>query len=182
MINSVFTTIAEELNQYFSNRFSLNEEKVVISALPDSGNSTNPTNEDNLVISLVNIEQERLSQKSPVNIDNKPINIYLYILFAAGFTENNYEEALKLLSATVGFFQHKPVFNHQNTPDLTPTLEKLCFEMVNLNIQELSQLWGVQGGKYYPSVLYRARMVSIREENIIEDNVKLVGFGNNLGL
>ena len=179
MINSVFTTISEELNQYFRNRFSLNEDKVVISALPDSGNNITPTNEDNLLISLVNIEQERLTNKSPVNIENKPVNVYLYILFTGGFTENNYEEALKLLSATVVFFQQKPVFNHQNTPDLTTNLEKLIFEMVNLNIQELSQLWGIQGGKYYPSVLFRARVVSIREENVIEDNIKLVGFGNN---
>lgn len=179
MINSVFTTIADELNQYFGNRFSLGEDKVIISALPDSGNS-NPTNEDNLLISLVNIEQERLTSKSPINIDNKPVNIYLYILFAAGFTENNYEEALKLLSATIGFFQHKPVFNHQNTPDLNPLVDKLFFEMVNLNIQELSQLWGIQGGKYYPSVLYRSRVVSIREENILDGGYKVSGFSNNI--
>lgn len=181
MINSVFTTISDELNQYFSNRFSLNEDKVIISALPDSGNSTLATNEDNLVISLVNIEEERLTQRSPVSIDNKPVNIYLYILFAAGFTENNYEEALKLLSATVGFFQHKSVFTHSNTPDLSPLVDKLCFEMINLNIQELSQLWGIQGGKYYPSVLYRARIVSIRDENILDDGARIVGFGNRIG-
>ncbi len=180
MINSVFTTIAEQLNQYFSNRFSLNEEKVIISALPDSGNN-NPVNEDNLIISLVNIEQERLTSKSPVNMENRPVSVYLYILFAAGFTENNYEEALKLLSATIGFFQHRPVFMHSDTPELHPGLEKLCFEMVNMNIQELSQLWGIQGGKYYPSVLYRARLVNIREENIIQEAGRVSGFGSTLG-
>jgi hypothetical protein len=181
MINSVFATISEELNQYFGNRFSLSEEKVIISALPDSSENNNPTHDDNLIISLVNIEQEKLTSKSMANYENKPVNIYLYVLFAAGFSENNYEEALKLLSATVGFFQQKPVFTHQNTPDLHPKVEKLHFEMVNLNIQELSQMWGIQGGKYYPSVLYKARVVTIRED-ILSDTARMVGFGTDVNL
>lgn len=181
MINSVFTTISDELNQFFGNRFSLSEEKVIISALPDSSENNNPTHDDNLIVSLVNIEQEKISSKSMSNYENRPVNLYLYILFAAGFSENNYEEALKLLSATISFFQSRPVFTHQNTPDLHPKVEKLCFEMVNLNIQELSQMWGIQGGKYYPSVLYKARVVTIRED-IIEDTARMIGFGTDVKL
>lgn len=182
MINTIFTSIAEELNQHFSGKFGLSEDKVIVSALPESGSTPTPTNEDNLVVSLVNIEQERLSNKSMAGVDKKPVNLYLYMLFAAGFTENNYEEALKLLSATIAFFQSKSVFTHNNTPTLPHAAEKLIFEMVNLNIQELSQLWGIQGGKYYPSVLYRARIITIKEENILEESFKITGMGSNIGI
>lgn len=180
MINSVFISIAEELNQFFSTRFSLSEEKVIISALPDTSNTNAAVQNDNLVISLINVEQEKIHQKNMANLDNRPVNLYVYLLFAAGFSDNNYEEALKLLSATIGFFQQRPVFNHENTPGLHPEIDKLCFEMVNLNIQELSQLWGVQGGKYYPSVVYRARLITIRDNNLIDGGLRMTGFGSEV--
>lgn len=181
MISSIFISIADELNQYFSTRFSISEEKAIVSALPDTSNN-NPIENDNLIVSLVNIEQEKVFNSSPSPGEFKPVNLYVYILFAAGFTENNYEEALKLLSATIGFFQHRPIFTPHNTPGLHPEIDKLCFEMINLNIQELSQLWGVQGGKYYPSVLYRVRLVTIKDMNVLDGNSRMVGFGSDANM
>ena len=69
--------------------------------------------------------------------------------------------------------------NHQNAPDLVDPVEKLVFEMVNLNIQELSQIWGVHGGKYLPSVLYKTRMVTISED-IISDSFDIMGLGSSV--
>ena len=84
-----------------------------------------------------------------------------------------------MLSAAISFFQYTSVFNHNNTPDLDSSVEKLVFEMINLNIQELSQLWGVHGGKYLPSVLYKTRMVTITED-IIEQSFNIAGFGSDV--
>jgi len=33
--------------------------------------------------------------------------------------------------------------------------------MVSLNLQQLHEIWSVLGGKYYPSVAYRMRMITI---------------------
>jgi len=178
MIDSVFSILSEELNEYFEQKLTSEQGKVVVSALPTGEQTTTPTTEDNLIVSLVNIEQDRLSHNSPSRNPDKPVNVYLYILFAAGFSETNYEESLKMLSATIAFFQENPVFSHENTPNLDPRIDKLCFEMINLNIQELSQLWGIQGGKYYPSVLYRARVVSIKGVNKLDGFSKIAGFGS----
>lgn len=176
MIKSIFLTIADEMNEYFASRYSLNEDKIIVSSLASGVDNTTLLNEDNLLISLVNIEEDRVSYNAQ-SLINKPVNIYVYILFTAGFSEGNYEEALELLSGAITFFQTKKVFNAQNTPDLHPSIDKLSFDMINLNIQELSQLWGINGGKYYPSVLYRARIVRIEEEGIISRSINISGFG-----
>jgi hypothetical protein len=53
------------------------------------------------------------------------------------------------------------VFDHQNTPELDSRIDKLMLDIENLGISDLSNLWGILGGKYMPSVLYRMRMVAI---------------------
>lgn len=176
MIRSIFLTIAEEMNEYFSAKYSLSEEKVVISSLAEGSDNSTLLSEDKLLISLVNIEQEKVSFNTP-SIGMKPMNLYIYILFSAGFTEGNYEEALKLLSGAVGFFQSRKVFNQQNTPSLNAAIEKLSFDMINMNIQELSQLWSIHGGKYYPSTLFRAKVIRIEEDGFLDDTTSISGFG-----
>ena len=34
----------------------------------------------------------------------------------------------------------------------------------NLNFEQLNHLWGVLGGAYFPSVLYKVRLVKIRSD------------------
>jgi len=35
--------------------------------------------------------------------------------------------------------------------------------MVNLNMQDLQNLWACTGGKYLPSAFYKARMLTIQD-------------------
>jgi len=58
------------------------------------------------------------------------------------------------------------VLDHSNTPQLSPKIEKLTFEIVNLDMQSLNQLWGTIGGKYMPSILYKVRMLSFDQKYI----------------
>lgn len=180
MIQSVFVTVAEEMNEYFSSKFSLNTEKVVVSSLAENAENTSLLSEDNVIVSLVNIEQEKVSYNTS-SLGYKPVNLYLYLLFSAGFSDGNYEEALKLLSGIITFFQQRPVLNQQNTPSLHAAIDKLSFDMINMNIQELSQLWSINGSKYYPSVLYRAKIVRIEEDGLLNDTIKISGFGGGTG-
>ena len=94
-------------------------------------------------------------------VSNPPIHFNLYLMFASYFSGSNYQEGLKFISQTIGFFQGQNVFTQQNSPGLDRGIEKLVMDIYNLDITELSNLWGVLSGKYLPSVLYKVRMVSV---------------------
>jgi hypothetical protein len=175
MINNVISVIADRINENLNNRFSSGN-LVLPTSLNNLEDETNSDAQNRLLLTVTNIEQERLSQR---RISGRPINLYLYFLLSANFQQSNYEEGLNLLSGAISFFQYTSVFNHQNTPDLHDNIEKLVFEMVNLNVQELSQLWGIHGGKYLPSVLYKIRMVTISED-IVQQSYNIGGFGSSI--
>jgi len=130
--------------------------------------SNNAVNAD-VIISLINIEENRIS-KSPENfirkdggilIKNPAVHLYLTLLFTSVRRAGAYGLSLQDLQNVIGFFQKKFVFDHSNTPALNVNIEKLILDMVSLNLQQLHEIWSVLGGKYFPSVVYRMRMVTI---------------------
>jgi hypothetical protein len=179
MIYSVLNTIGEKLNFYLKNRFSLGEDKVLLSNIINQDGSLAITESDKVVITLVNIQEETiLSRINTMDNMARPINLNLYIMCSAYFIDKNYPEALKFLSAVLSFFQSNCVFTHNNTPDLDENVEKLTFEIVNQDLQNQSHLWGTLGGKYLPSVLYKVRMVTIQEGNVPADIAKISGLSS----
>jgi len=181
MIYSVLNTIGEKLDFYLKNRFSLGEDKVILSNIVNQDGSLAITESDKVVLTLVNIQEETVSSRthSMTNI-NRPINLNLYVMCSAYFIDNNYPEALKFLSAVISFFQANCVFTHNNTPDLDINIEKLTFEIVNQDLQAQSHLWGTLGGKYLPSVLYKVRMVTIQEGNLNMEYSRISGLSSTI--
>ncbi len=168
MIAAALSQVAGQLNQALKRQFLVAEDLVVVCNLHEQDGTVATQVANKLAVFLVNVEREsvpagpgggnlaqRFTQKSA------PVHLNLMVMFAANFSGNNYPEALKFLSSTVAFFQGRPLFNHQNTPELDRRIDKLTLEIENLSISDLSNLWGVLSGKYLPSVLYRMRMVSI---------------------
>ena len=94
---------------------------------------------------------------------NPAVHLYLSLLFTAIRQTSNHfnDQALQDLQQVIGFFQKKFVFDHSNTPNLDVNIEKLILDMVSLNLQQMHEIWTVLGGKYFPSVVYRMRMVTI---------------------
>jgi hypothetical protein len=178
MIYSVLNTIGEKLNFYLKNRFSLGEDKVILSNLVNQDGSLAITESDKVVVTLVNIQEETISSRLTSMDRQRPVNLNLYVMCSAYFIDKNYPEALKFLSAVISFFQANCVFNHSNTPDLDDNIDKLTFEIVNQELQNQSYLWGTLGGKYLPSVLYKVRMVTIQEGNIQADFSKISGLSS----
>lgn len=167
MISKAMNIIATDINQFLKNRYNLNEDPVVISNLTGIDGSIAVDGENKIVLTIVNIEQENTIQKQGnTSFDMKtsfkymaPVYINLFVLMSAYFQNTNYYESLKMLSASLSFFQQKPIFNAQNTPGFDDNLDKITIEIVNLNTNELSNLWGQLGGKYLPSILYKLRMI-----------------------
>ncbi len=178
MINTVFATLAEELNEYLSQKLS-SEQNVIISSLPPEKEDIG-LDGDNVFLSLVNIEQERLSNTSITKTPDRGVSLYLYILVTAGFSESNYEASLERLSTAISFFKEKSVLTHESAPSLDSEIEKLSFEMVNLDIRELSQIWMMRGAKYYPSALYKVRIINIKDSSRFNNATRFAGLRTGL--
>ncbi len=134
------------------------------------------TNDNGVYLSLVNIEEETVLKNSrhqvrvndQLSYQQPPVHLNLYLLLSFEF--GNYSTSLLRLSETIERFQSKPVFSAQNETAANPFptgLEKLIFDFNNLNFEQLNHLWGVLGGAYFPSVLYKVRMVKIQLDETI---------------
>ena len=179
MIYHLLSAIQSELNDFIKlkdpTNFS-NLDIVVISNLVNQNgelafttNNQNQT-EHKIVITLVNVEEERILKeqnyfkKTPEdNIIslNPELRINLSVLFTAYST--SYETSLRILSYLLGFFQMKNIFNPQNTPELDGFIEKATVELQTLSAEQNNHLWGYVGAKYMPSVVYRIKMLVIQE-------------------
>ncbi len=140
--------------------------------------------ENSLVASLINVEEEHAA-KDPRNyvvggdgasLICPPIHLNLYLLFTANI--NDYSEALKSLSMIIKFFQANFSFSPTSNPNLPDGIEVLNFKMHPLSFDQAHQFWGALGGKYIPSVLYKARMISISDETPTGDRplIRELGF------
>jgi hypothetical protein len=47
-------------------------------------------------------------------------------------------------------------------------------EIENLSIAELSNLWGILGSRYLPSMVYRLRMVVIDQQQVVEQTPRVL--------
>ena len=168
MIDAAIVQVAQQLNQALKRQFLVGEDLVVTSNLHEQDGTVATAAVNKVAVFLVNIEREsvpggdgssRGMQRSPLKAN--AVHLNLLVMFAANFGGGNYPEALKLLASIVTFFQGRPLFNHQNSPELDSRIDKLTLEIENLSISDLSNLWGILSGKYLPSVLYRMRMLTL---------------------
>ena len=122
-------------------------------------------------ITLVNVEEEPSLRNLPtverlggaLQRCEPPVHLNIYLLFSFEF--QTYETSLLQLSNTIGLFQEKRVYTAANasaTNTFPAGIEKLIFELHNMNFEALNNLWGVMGGAYFPSIIYKVRMVRIQ--------------------
>ena len=175
MIDSTIIHVANSLNQFLRRKFDLSEDIAVVSNIVDQDGSVIPDINNKIVIFLVNLEQEtapgifsRKPSRSAAQDAGSypPVHLSMYLMFSANFNGNNYTEALKFLSCVISYFQRNPVFTHHNSPDLEKEVDKLIFDIENLNMKDLSSLWSVINGKYMPSILYKVRMITYEAKDL----------------
>lgn len=169
MIDTAINQLAGLLNQYLKRTFELSEDIVVVSNILEQDGGIVPGINNKVVVFLVNIQKDNEAYRSnpaptgPISsiTSYPPVYLNLYVMIAAHFGGSTYPEALKFISNTIAFFQRRPVFDRQNTPELDRNIDKLVLDIESLNFNDLSNLWSVLSGKYLPSVLYKIRMVAI---------------------
>lgn len=177
MIYSAVNTVKNAINDYFQNRYNVLGEKVIVSNLVNPDGSEAVTEPDTIVMTIVNIEPETISHKGQVT-SKGVLNLNIFVLFSASFAELNYLDGLQYLSGVFAYFNSNKVLNHSNTPDMDSGIEKITFEIVKQDMQQTSYLWGAMGAKYMPSVLYKMRMVTIKDANF-NIGAPIAGFGLN---
>ena len=178
MIDKVLDFVRTQLNTYLQNKLSLlpTEDAIILSNVsqlnetqPSSGG--NDVDPQNAFISLINIEEDRIS-KSPENFvraldgsityKSPKIFLNLYLLFAVNLS--SYPESLKRLSYIIQFFQYQNVFTPLSSPSLPEGVDELILDLMTLSYQDLNNPWGILGSRYLPSVMYKMRLISINED------------------
>ena len=136
--------------------------------------------ENHLVLTLVNIEEERALKNGPVTAPfgandvayrNRPISLNLFLLFTANY--RNYGTALRRLAQALTFFQGKHKFTAANSPgaslpqgglvDFT-----LVMDLLSLTFEQVNHLWGVLGSKQIPFAIYRGRLVVVADQRLLQ--------------
>ncbi len=188
MIDNALKVIANEVNKYVLRKLDPDRDPSSTKRVA-TGNiarlqeteSSGPRTESSAapcILTLVNIEEER-TLKSPNNFirvndkteyRNPGIPLNLYCLFAVN--HSSYDTSLQYLSLVIQFFQSRNVVDHKNTPAdnglvLDEKIDKLIFDMVSMNAEQVNHLWAILGGKYLPSVLYKARMITIQDDTLL---------------
>lgn len=187
MLVEAVAMLLKQLNDYIT--------QVDVSAVPDevvSGNIAQLDRpevatelENHLVLSLVNIEEERALKNGPtaftagsgvVTYRNRPVHLNLSVLFTANY--RTYGTALRRLSQALTFFQGKQKFTFENSP--MPNLPQsgildfsLSMDLLSLSFEEVNHLWGFLGMKESPFALYRGRLVVIADDRVLDSGAPI---------
>lgn len=161
MLSHFRNHIAESLEDYINAPDSSIDE--VELNLGFSDNSTTPWS---LGLSIIRIEEEASMKNFPnqqlrntgasYQIDKRFPKVYLnyYLMFSSG---GNYGVGTEIIHRVIRYFQaHKQFrFDIGNIPS------ELNLSLFTPSFEQLSHIWGINEGKQYPAVFYKARLVEL---------------------
>lgn len=176
MIDVALDFLQKQLNIYLQSKLDPppDADAVImlnISQLNDGGSGSTPP--QNAYMTLVNIEEDRVRKshenfvktEAGVTYKNPQVYLNLYVLFSVNLPV--YSEATRRLALIIQFFQNNNVFDAVNHPTLDPLIDRLIVDLFSMSFEQLNHLWGILGGKYMPSVMYKVRQVTIDENAVI---------------
>jgi len=184
MIDQAFILLCNELQSYINVKdASVN---VIIDNIGLLETSKGDTLTNNIVITLVNVEEESTLKNQPAAkrpyhshavYQNPAIFLNLYVLFTSNYTGNDYKLALKRLSYIIQFLQSKNSFSTASSVtggalDLAQdgiAELKFTMELYTLTFEQINHLWGSLGGRQIPFVMYKLRLVGISERAIVRE-------------
>ncbi len=184
MIESAISLLRDELQSYIN--FKDASVNVVIDNIGLFETSKGDTLTNNIVITVVNIEEESTLKNQPalkrpiVNravYKNPPVYLNLYVLFTCNYSGDDYRLALRRLSYIIQFLQSKNSFSSSSSvtggaidltePDITDL--KFTLELYTLTFEQINHLWGSLGGRQVPFAMYKLRLVAISDHAIVRE-------------
>jgi Pvc16 N-terminal domain len=141
---------------------------------------------DNVVITVVNIEEESTLKNQPALkrpfgnsaiYQNPAVYLNLYVLFSSNYSGEDYLLALTRLSYVIQFLQSKNSFSSASStsgsivsPDDPDQLDlKFTMELYTLTFEQINHLWGSLGGRQMPFAMYKLRLVAISERAVVRE-------------
>jgi hypothetical protein len=185
MIDSAFKLLEDQLDTYIKSMKRpdepMGEADVMIGniAAVDAPAEAGTNLNNKIILSLVNVEEEAALKNgksyhrtlnNSFNYVNQPVFLNLYMLATAFY--DDYGTALTRLSDVIRFFQGKNDFSIRNSPTQAAASQaidediQLYLDLFSMSFEQLNHLWGSLGGKQWPSVLYKIRLVRITENRI----------------
>ncbi|MBA4057146.1 MAG: DUF4255 domain-containing protein, partial [Marivirga sp.] len=91
--------------------------------------------------------------------------------------DRSYLDALERLSLVIRFFQGRNTFTVATSSgpiDITTLDEeilnlRITAELYTLTFEQVNHLWGTLGGKQMPFVMYKLRLVEIKDPKIVRE-------------
>lgn len=167
MIGTALNFVRRELNAAFRQLQGDARDVVVLGGLAGAQGAGQDETNNRILLSLLHLRQDTTfrNQQVPPRGDTTrpppPISIVLHAVFVANYMD--YQTGLDLLADVIGLLQAKSVFDHTNSPDLDPRIERLIFAMLNLDYSELSYAWGLLRTDFRPSAFYEVRMLPLSD-------------------
>lgn len=171
MIDSALLLLRDELSNYLSTKDAVT---VVVDNIGLLETPDGITLKDNIVITIVNIEEDRAMKNQPgFNRPdaNKsvygipPVHLNLFVLFSCNYSGNSYAVALKRLSSVIAFMHSHPVFSGPshgvNVNNGESSSFRFTVSLHTLTLEQVSHLWGSLGGRQVPFVVYKLSGISI---------------------
>jgi len=182
MIAESLKFLGEEVNKYLNLKIPNpmpTEARLVVSNISlssDANADITPDIKDKAVLSLINVEEDRIAKqqenytKSDLSTVYKspPLYLNLYILFS--MNRKKYDDSLNLLGAVIQFFQYQHVFTPITHPGLDSRIQRIVVDLHNMSFEQTNHMWSILGGKYFPSVMYKIRQVTIDENATISES------------
>jgi hypothetical protein len=151
---------------------------VVLTNPVDLKGSLNTQIDNKLCVFLQHLEEERVIKNGTYQSSggmNPPMHVNLYLMFVANFPDPNYLESLRYISLVLEYFQGNRIMDKSNTPMLSANVDKISFEYVNMDFNELNNVWSLVGLKYMPSVIFKLKLLSFTNFLIKEESSAVVG-------
>lgn len=174
MIQPVLQYIADEISHFQDPNPVTRAVNVLvklgnISQLDSSSGTANAELLKKIIITIVNIDEEKTLKNTPhyvregENISKRNPTLFLNLYILISCADDDYDEALKKISQVISCFQQKSIFTPENAEaDFPLGVEKIVLDLFSLNFEQINHLWGILGGKYIPSVLYKLRLIPIQ--------------------
>lgn len=141
----------------------------------DSARVMNENGPQGALITLINIEEETALRNTPhvtevagrAHYREPSVFLNLYIIFSFDFVD--YGASLLNLGRTIEMFQDRRFLSAANATGgivFPAGIDRLIFEHHNMSFEALNNLWSVMGGSHYPSVIYKVRLLEMRDPQV----------------
>lgn len=189
MIDRAMGFVVEALNGFLEDRHISDEAIAELSSLTTMTGESPKDITNKIVLTVLNIEREAAAiSTSPMPLRQageggfvrapQDLALNIYAMVSASF-DDRYRDGLRVLSGALGFFQSNPIITPSTHPNLPKGIRQLAFQMVNLDLQTLGHVWGVLGGRYMPSAVYKMRLVTIDDAWLAELVPEVAGIAVN---